>query len=244
MYGDVKMADVKKIVLAIVAIVIVCLAAWYFLVVYKVEEEKNLPPIPYIWCDRWIADVNVEITLYGNESKDLDGKIVKYNWTFDDGTPPKYDKIVRHKYTNGGRHVVKLTVTDDKGAVNTTQRTIKVKDLYFRSFNHTEPYPEGFDWYVDLCFEIKNKGSLRKEKDTISVRIDIRNRTNYLVDTISERLTGIEIPPGGTSAPYEIKKVRVADPDNKRFAPTTIFVTVIYDGVEMDTVNTGPIPPD
>ena len=52
-------------------------------------------------------------------STDADGQIVHYRWDFDDGTVEEGpDKVtVDHTYAEGGAFLVRLTVTDDDGAI-------------------------------------------------------------------------------------------------------------------------------
>jgi len=45
-----------------------------------------------------------------------DGRIVEYDWDFDDGTADNLNKaLVRHIYTQPGNYTVALTIKDDKG---------------------------------------------------------------------------------------------------------------------------------
>ncbi|HEX3931522.1 MAG TPA: PKD domain-containing protein [Nocardioides sp.] len=57
-------------------------------------------------------------------SSDSDGTIVKYAWDFGDGTTGN-GQIVDHAYANPGNYSVTLTVTDDDGALGTTQQQVQ-----------------------------------------------------------------------------------------------------------------------
>jgi PKD repeat protein len=72
-----------------------------------------------------------DITFDASGSQDPDGQVVQYEWdwtadgTYDDsGTSP----TIAHKYDFAGAYTVRLRVTDDKGAVGTTERTVQVMD--------------------------------------------------------------------------------------------------------------------
>lgn len=71
--------------------------------------------------------INVGETVYfsANESKDKDGKIVKYSWSFGDGTY-SLEKWTDHKYEKSGNFTVDLVVTDDGGAVDRSNSTVHV----------------------------------------------------------------------------------------------------------------------
>lgn len=61
----------------------------------------------------------------GSGSSDPDGKIVSFAWNFGDGTTGSGAKV-NHTFSKKGTFTVTLTVTDDKGATNSTTHTIKV----------------------------------------------------------------------------------------------------------------------
>ena len=87
--------------------------------------------------------VNQSITFNASTSYDPDGTIVKYEWSFGEGTNG-IGKIVTHSYSSAGDYSVNLTVTDDDGATNTTSKLIKVYPKV--SFFDTGPgtYPSIF----------------------------------------------------------------------------------------------------
>ena len=68
--------------------------------------------------------VLTEETIYfdASGSYDPDGTIVSYLWDFGDGTTSR-GVTVNHSYTDNGTYKVTLTVTDDDGAVGSTQAT-------------------------------------------------------------------------------------------------------------------------
>lgn len=62
---------------------------------------------------------------FSDESSDPDGKVTKWAWDFGDGKSST-DKSPAHTYKKAGTYTVKLIVTDNKGAKNSSQQTIKV----------------------------------------------------------------------------------------------------------------------
>jgi PKD repeat protein len=74
--------------------------------------------------------------LFTDASTDLDGTIVSRSWTFGDGgtsTAINPTKV----YTGPGTYTVTLTVTDDKGATNSTTRTVTVLDIPTAFFTYS-----------------------------------------------------------------------------------------------------------
>jgi PKD repeat protein len=62
-------------------------------------------------------------------SRDPDGTIVSYAWTFGDGGTGT-GKLTSHTYHKSGTFSVKLTVTDNRGGTGTKTKSITVLDLY------------------------------------------------------------------------------------------------------------------
>jgi PKD repeat protein len=62
-----------------------------------------------------------------DESIDLDGKIISWEWDFGDGSPTSKEKNATHRYRNESKYEVTLTITDDEGFIATRSMEIKVK---------------------------------------------------------------------------------------------------------------------
>ncbi len=75
--------------------------------------------------DSRTVEINKIVFFDGSGSKDEDGKITNYTWTFDDGTTASGIEA-EHVFKTKGPHVVSLTVYDDLGDNNTAKVTIKV----------------------------------------------------------------------------------------------------------------------
>jgi len=73
---------------------------------------------------------NFNVVLSGVQSRDSDGSIYTYGWDFGDGTAfSDSSPLVSHDYTADGEYTVKLTVTDDRGAIHSVSENILVTDL-------------------------------------------------------------------------------------------------------------------
>ncbi|RJS81043.1 PKD domain-containing protein, partial [Methanophagales archaeon] len=99
--------------------------------------EENQPPTASFTYSPQNPVVGEEITFDASSSTDPDGSIVSYEWDFGDGNTGS-GKIVTHSYPSAGDYTVTLTVTDDKGAKDSTTKEIKV----------TPPLSAGFDYPV------------------------------------------------------------------------------------------------
>jgi PKD repeat protein len=71
----------------------------------------------------------VEITFDASGSRDSDGSIVSYSWTFGDGGRAN-GKVVRHNYTRWGDFSVTLSVRDDSGATTSKARAVTINRLF------------------------------------------------------------------------------------------------------------------
>jgi PKD repeat protein len=65
-----------------------------------------------------IAAPGDEVKLSGGRSFDRDGKIASYRWDFSDRPEPMHGAEIARRFEKPGIYAVKLTVTDDSGAIN------------------------------------------------------------------------------------------------------------------------------
>jgi PKD repeat protein len=101
-----------------------------------VSSLANQPPVPAMTVPL-TASVNEAVTFDGSASRDPDGTIARWVWSFGDrsngwGDSESYPQYafgskVTHAYTYAGTFSVKLTVYDDKGASASKNATITVQ---------------------------------------------------------------------------------------------------------------------
>jgi PKD repeat protein len=70
----------------------------------------NYPPVAKSGEDQWVT--SSEVSFDASASSDYDGEITKYLWDFGDSFKSG-EKMPVHIYSNPGKYLVKLTVTDD-----------------------------------------------------------------------------------------------------------------------------------
>lgn len=89
------------------------------------EIFVNERPVARAGDDREVA-IAQPFDLDGSASSDSDGSLLRYTWTFGDGTSAEGAKV-RHEYPEAGRYEVTLTVQDDsKTGSDTHQDTLEV----------------------------------------------------------------------------------------------------------------------
>jgi len=90
-------------------------------------EEKNESPIAVITVNQNMINVGGHVVFSANESRDRDGKIIKYHWEFGDGQSG-VGRWIKHKFTESGNFTVTLVVTDNDGAKAKENTTIVVNE--------------------------------------------------------------------------------------------------------------------
>jgi len=66
----------------------------------------------------------LEVSFNASSSSDSDGSITSYDWDFKDGETGN-GEIISHTFSSIGSYNVELTVTDDKGATDSTTKEIR-----------------------------------------------------------------------------------------------------------------------
>ncbi len=92
-----------------------------------VNEPPNTPPSAVITLNTPnTGEAPFEVKVSGGHSSDPDGTIVKWEWSFGDGSPDASTMDVAHTYASEGQYVLTLTVTDNRGATATATQAIVV----------------------------------------------------------------------------------------------------------------------
>jgi PKD repeat protein len=86
----------------------------------------NLPPDASFVASPATGQAPLNVTLDGSGSRDPDGSIVAYNWTFDDGSTA-IGMVTQHVFTTEGSRLATLTVKDNLGATNTDTANVLVQ---------------------------------------------------------------------------------------------------------------------
>jgi len=106
--------------------------------------------------------VGTSVAFNGSTSTDADGTINVYSWSFGDGSSG-FGVTVRHTYATSGTYLVRLTVTDNQGATDTTTQQVTVADaakpdLVVRDLSYSPLHPN-IGQSVTFTVSITNQGS-------------------------------------------------------------------------------------
>lgn len=91
----------------------------------EIYLPANASPVAVIRTDRTYAIVGQGVTFMALASYDPDGEIVRYRWDLGDGESAQ-GRIAIHFFKEARDYTVTLTVTDSRGASNTTSITLAV----------------------------------------------------------------------------------------------------------------------
>jgi PKD repeat protein len=97
----------------------------YNLISKTITVTENQPPTASFTYSPLKPVVNQTVTFDASNSTDPGGTIENYEWNFGNGEKAE-GKIATHSYSSAGNYTVKLTITDDKGATNSTAQVIHV----------------------------------------------------------------------------------------------------------------------
>jgi uncharacterized protein (DUF1501 family) len=86
----------------------------------------NKAPVASFTLNKTSGLMPLTVSASASASKDPDGSIVSYKWAWGDGTLNSSGVSASHKFTKRGTFTVRLTVTDNKGAVGTVTKTVTV----------------------------------------------------------------------------------------------------------------------
>ena len=118
------------------------------------EVISIVPPIANFTYSPAYPLVNQTITFNASNSTDPDGTITKYEWHFGDGVNGT-GEVVTYSYPLAGEYNVNLTITDDEGAKNSTNKTIAVrsKPTFVKVIPETQEVSAGSPFLMNITVE-------------------------------------------------------------------------------------------
>jgi PKD repeat protein len=94
-------------------------------VTITVTEPPNQLPVAVATATPASGDAPLAVAFSGSDSKDPDGSIASFTWTFGDGSTGN-GATVNHTYNSAGTYTAVLTVTDNRGGTGSKSLTISV----------------------------------------------------------------------------------------------------------------------
>jgi hypothetical protein len=92
----------------------------YLLLTDEISLPPNSAPVAQINFTPSKGTPLVSMTFLGSGSRDPDGEIIRYVWSFGDGTTSRGQKVV-HTYADARAYLLTLTVVDNRGASRTAE---------------------------------------------------------------------------------------------------------------------------
>ena len=92
-----------------------------------ITVKDNREPIAALEFSPALPRVGDNVFFDGSASTDPDGTIVRWQWNFGDDNTGS-GKTVTHQYAFAGTYTVVLTVTDNRGAVDSAAKIITVTE--------------------------------------------------------------------------------------------------------------------
>jgi PKD repeat protein len=93
---------------------------------YSVHPASDEPPTASFSYLPSNPIVGENVTFDASASNDPDGSIVSYQWNLGDGDNAT-GVIAHHSYSSSGNYTISLTVTDDDGAIDSTDQVVHVR---------------------------------------------------------------------------------------------------------------------
>ncbi|MBU4509481.1 PKD domain-containing protein [bacterium] len=93
----------------------------------NVTETPNQSPTASFTANPTSGVAPLEVSFNASSSSDSDGSIISYQWDFKDGNTGN-GETVNHTFSSTGSYNVKLTVTDNEGATDTTTKNITITE--------------------------------------------------------------------------------------------------------------------
>jgi len=127
-----------------------------------VTTQPNQAPNASFTYSPSLLTVGASVAFNGSTSSDTDGTINAFSWSFGDGSSD-FGVTARHTYATSGTYLVRLTVTDNQGATDTTTQQVRVTDvakpdLVVRDLSYSPLHPN-IGQSVAFTVSVTNQGS-------------------------------------------------------------------------------------
>jgi len=168
-----------------------------------VTPPLNQSPNASFTANPTSGEVPLLVSFDASGSYDPDGNIVSYAWDFKDGSTGS-GQTVNHIFTSIGNYNVKLTVTDDKGATDSTTKTIIINEIVHRAlcvgvgdyiYGDDDDDLHGPPYDVDRMIQIFNQcrfGPLNTEFSTINYLKDWQATKSNILQGIASTFSGAD----------------------------------------------------
>ncbi len=96
---------------------------------FSAEIKVNFLPVAVFNFTPKEPKIDDTVIFDATDSRDVDGRIIKYEWDFDDLNPPASTPKpkIKHTFTEEGNFNVTLTIEDKEGSINCTNAVVAVQ---------------------------------------------------------------------------------------------------------------------
>jgi PKD repeat protein len=158
-------------------------------VVVSPPKEKAIVSIIKVYPDI-VGTAPFEVTLSGENSSSLSGKITSYKWNFEDGSTAASGMSVKRIFTLPGTHVVKLIVENADGlsAESTISIEVKASESSPSAIFSTKPEAKGGEIRGSLPLEIEFDASKSIDPDDDIVKYEWFFGQNEIPDATGSKI--------------------------------------------------------
>lgn len=129
--------------------------------IHRISYGGNPAPVAVIDADKFFGVSPLDVAFTAENSYDPNNNELSYEWNFGDGSTST-NKTPNHTYntgnTEGKSYTVRLTVTDELGAQQSTERIISLNNtpprVEITSFKDGDQYPLGYTSLLRLAAEV------------------------------------------------------------------------------------------
>lgn len=145
-----------------------------------------------------------ETVKFRNDTKDLDGEIVAYEWdVFDNGTVDATGPRLNYTFPRPGKYDVRLMVKDNNGATANVTKTVSVSGLVYENDASAGDYDDdGINGGV--TFTVRNEF----DDSTDGIAYDNATLLNMLIDPENDDVNELLEPDGGFGEEIVVNETR------------------------------------
>ncbi len=195
-------------------------------VLVTVLKEENAPPVA-LFSMPLEAKVGDQVIFDASNSYDPDNSIVEYKWETDGKA--FFGKVASYVFTVAKEFIVKLTVTDDKGATSTLEKVINIRDNIYPGGDNQAPIANaGVDQAVKTNSVVTLDGSLSYDPDGDELSYSWTKIEGSLVDLEDSATKNPRFTP---NLPGRYKfSLTVIDDKGASSLPDEVVIVVLEDG--------------
>ena len=200
----------------------------------------NQPPVAQFTYTPTAPFVGQMVTFNGTSSYDPDGTIISYQWDLDgDGVVDQSGPLASWAYPLSGTYIVTLTVTDNRGASNSTSKTVVVLPVGIPGMPPMYGIPGIFGWGVDRWYITVNGAPSWTTPHAF--RIELRTDGEFLGFTEEAGPAPLGLVPEPVSAGWQVVREGTVSTGSITYSFEVRNATTIYFDLCLDMDGDGTL---